>query len=257
MAVQLLILDALNLIRRLHAVQQGQHEQPAAQLAATEAALLQATGKLLDRFRPSHVVAVFDGAPTGFRHRLHPDYKANRSPMPEALAGYLGELQRALLRQGVDALLSDNEEADDLVATLARRLSRHGGHSTIVSTDKGFCQLLSPGIRLWDHFGQRWLDEAHVRQKFGLEPGQLVDYWALTGVSGSGIRGVPGIGPKRAQALLHQFGDLDTLLASPSQSKEQNNVQTHKNEALMARQLVKLVDDIELGVNLQQLRYHY
>ncbi|WMC11428.1 flap endonuclease Xni [Oceanimonas pelagia] len=255
--MQLLILDAMNLVRRLHAVQQGRHEQPEARLAATRAALVQAAGKLLKRFAPSHVVAVFDGAPAGFRHRLSPEYKANRQPMPAELAGYLGELQRALWQQGIDALLSDSEEADDLVATLARRLARHGGHSTIVSTDKGFCQLLEPHVRLWDHFGQRWLDEAHVRQKFGLEPGQLVDYWALTGVSGSNIRGVPGIGPKRAQALLQQFGNLEALLTAPADSKEQKTVQMHQNDALLARQLVKLVDDIELGLNLQQLRYHH
>ncbi|WP_107851433.1 flap endonuclease Xni [Oceanimonas marisflavi] len=251
----MLILDAMNLIRRLHAVQQGQHSQTEAQLAATQAALVQAAGKLLARFRPSHVVAVFDGAPVGFRHRLHPDYKANRQPMPAELADYLGELQQALWQQGIDALLSDSEEADDLVATLACRLAQHGGHSIIVSTDKGFCQLLGPHVQVWDHFGQRWLDEAHVQQKFGLAPPQLVDYWALTGVSGSGIRGVPGIGPKRANALLQQFGNLDAMLTASAGTKEQNTVQQHKDDALLARQLVKLVDDIELGVNLQQLRY--
>lgn len=256
MPAQLLILDAMNLVRRLHAVQLNQHAQPEAQLAATRAALVQATGKLLSRFRPSHVVAVFDGAPVGFRHRLYPEYKANRQPMPAELSGYLDELQQALLQQGINALLSDSEEADDLVATLACRLARHGGSSVIVSTDKGFCQLLGPHIQLWDHFGQRWLDEAHVRQKFGLAPQQLVDYWALTGVTGSNVKGVPGIGPKRAQKLLQQFGNLDAILTNTATGKEQNTVQKHKNDALQARQLVKLVDDIELGVNLQQLRYH-
>lgn len=255
-ADMLLILDAMNLVRRLFAVQQQQNADTDAQLIATRAALAQAAGKLLTRFRPSHVVAVFDGAPVGFRHRLYPDYKANRQPMPDALAGYLGELQQALWQQGIDALLSDSEEADDLVATLACQLARHGKNSVIVSTDKGFCQLLGPHIQQWDHFGQRWLDEQHVQQKFGIAPAQLVDYWALTGVSGSNVKGVPGIGPKRACGLLQQFDNLDTLLTAPATSKEQNIVQQHRDEALLARQLVKLVDDIELGVNLQQLRYH-
>lgn len=253
--MQLLILDALNLIRRLYAVQQGRHPESPARLAATGAALEHGVHKLLGQFRPSHVVAVFDGAPVGFRHRLYPDYKGNRSPMPEDLAGHLGELQLSLLRLGVEALLSETEEADDLVATLASTLARHRRQATIVSTDQGFCQLLGPCIRLWDHFGQRWLDEEHVRRQYGLAPVQLVDYWALTGVSGSQIKGVPGIGPKRARALLQQFGNLDALLASAPVSKEQNTVQQHKNDALLARQLVRLVDDIELGFNLQALRY--
>ncbi|PSJ46203.1 flap endonuclease Xni [Zobellella endophytica] len=253
--MQLLILDALNLIRRLYAVQENRHPDPATRLAATGAALNHAAGRLLGQFAPSHVVAVFDGAPVGFRHRLYPDYKAGRTPMPAELAGYLGQLQQGLWRLGIDALLSDTDEADDLIATLARRLSRHAGKTLIVSTDKGFCQLLDPHIRIWDHFNQRWLDAAHVRQHHGLDPEQLVDYWALTGQSGSQIRGVPGIGPKRAKTLLQQFGNLDTLLVTPPVAKEEKIVHLHKNEALLARQLVKLVDDIELGFNLKDLRY--
>ncbi|WP_346241551.1 5'-3' exonuclease H3TH domain-containing protein, partial [Streptomyces malaysiensis] len=68
-------------------------------------------------------------------------------------------------------------------------------------------------------------------------------------------KGVPGIGPKGAKALLQQFGNLARLLASPPASKEEHSVHRHKHEALLARQLVRLVDDIELGFNLKDLRY--
>lgn len=253
--MQLLIIDALNLIRRLHAVQTQRHQHEATALAATGAALTNAANRLLNQFKPSHVLAVFDGAPVGFRHHLYPEYKAGRKPMPEALANYLGELQQLLWQQGIDALLSDTDEADDLIATLASTLSRHGKSSIIVSTDQGFCQLLNPHIRLWDHFNQRWLDEDFVHQHYGLKVEQLVDYWALTGVSGSQIKGVPGIGPKRAKALLQQYHTLDQLLATPPQLKDENTVHAHQHHALLSRQLVKLVDDIELGFNLQDLRY--
>lgn len=254
--MQLLIIDALNLIRRLYAVQEQRHQEEQAALAATSAALIHAARRLLFQFKPSHVVAVFDGAPVGFRHHIYPDYKAGRKPMPTALAQYLSQLQQDLWQLGIDALLSDTDEADDLIATLARTLSRHGKSSIIVSTDQGFCQLLSPHIQLWDHFKQRYIDAQHVQQQYGLQVSQLVDYWALTGVSGSQIKGVPGIGPKRAQGLLQRRETLDKLLAVPGESKEENTVIKHKDQALLARQLVKLVDDIELGVNLQDLRHH-
>ena len=269
--MQLLILDALNLIRRLYAVQEQQHadNSPAA-LAATSAAVIHAANRLLRQFKPSHVVAVFDGAPQGFRHHLYPDYKSNRKAMPPALAGHLGQLQQDLWSLGIDALLSDTDEADDLIATLARTLSRHGKPSVIVSTDKGFCQLLNPDIQLWDHFKQQALTAPEAEQQFNLQVSQLVDYWALTGVSGSAIKGVPGIGPKRAHALLARWQSLDNLLAAldtdshadsnnPAMTpytKEEQAVFNHKDQALLARQLVKLVDDIELGFNLQDLRYH-
>lgn len=261
--MQLLILDALNLIRRLYAVQEQQHQDSDAALAATSAALNAAASRLLRQFQPSHVVAVFDGAPQGFRHHLYPDYKANRKPMPTPLAGYLGQLQQDLWALGIDALLSDTDEADDLIATLARTLSRHGKPSVIVSTDKGFCQLLNPHIQLWDHFKQQALTAPLAEQQFDLSIAQLVDYWALTGVSGSAIKGVPSIGPKRAHALLTRWHSLDQLLAErPSEEKNaalnkaHSTVLKHQQQALLARQLVKLVDDIELGFNLQDLRHH-
>lgn len=266
--MQLLILDALNLIRRLYAVQEQQHQDsPDAALAATSAALIHAASRLLRQFQPSHVVAVFDGAPQGFRHHLYPEYKANRKPMPDALANYLGQLQQDLWSIGIDALLSDTDEADDLIATLARTLSRHGKPSVIVSTDKGFCQLLNPHIQLWDHFKQQALTTTDAEQQFDLAIDQLVDYWALTGVSGSGIKGVPSIGPKRAHAVLKRWYSLDTLLGETinqptalsqdkTLTKEDQAVLKHRVQALLARQLVKLVDDIELGFNLQDLRYH-
>ena len=288
--MQLLILDALNLIRRLYAVHEQQHQDSSAALAATSAALIHAATRLLRQFQPSHVVAVFDGAPQGFRQHLYPDYKANRSPMPPPLADYLGQLQQDLWGLGIDALLSDTDEADDLIATLARTLSRHGKSSVIVSTDQGFCQLLDAHIQLWDHFKQQAITQAVAEQKFQLTTAQLVDYWALTGVSGSHIKGVPGIGPKRAHALLAHWQSLDKLLAAADKashhdvapleaaplapaapiksaaitdepaklefSKQERAVLAHQDQALLARQLVKLVDDIELGFNLQDLRYH-
>ncbi|MGO1246760.1 MAG: flap endonuclease Xni [Oceanisphaera sp.] len=254
--MQLLIIDALNLIRRLYAVQELRNPTAQAAQIATSAALIQAATRLLHQFKPTHVVAVFDGAPTGFRHHLYPDYKAGRKPMPSALADHLPQLQQDLWTLGIDALLSDTDEADDLIATLAATLSRHGKSSVIVSTDQGFCQLLNPHIQLWDHFNQTALTAALAQQKFGLNVEQLVDYWALTGVSGSNIKGVPSIGPKRAKALLTHWHSLDKLLIAHSQDKAEQTVMTHKDQALLARQLVKLVDDIELGFNLQDIRYH-
>lgn len=259
--MQLLILDALNVIRRLYAVHEQQHSEPSAALAATSGALTHGATRLLRQFQPSHVVAVFDGAPQGFRHHLYPDYKANRKPMPEALANYLPQLQQDLWAIGIDALLSDTDEADDLIATLARTLSRHGKPSVIVSTDQGFCQLLDQHIQLWDHFKQQAVTLAEAELKFKLHIAQLVDYWALTGVSGSNIQGVPSIGPKRAHALLVRWQSLDQLLAQASAvapetlGKEEQKVLQHQDQALLARQLVKLVDDVELGFNLQDLRY--
>ena len=212
----LLIIDALNLIRRLHAVQSQQGLTPAQALLATRANLINTCKKLLAASEPTHAIAVFDGEVHSWRKTLYPPYKESRTPMPDELREGLADLQDAFWECGVDALLSQTDEADDLIATLASGIAQHGASATIISTDKGFCQLICPQIRVRDYFNKRWLDAAFVQQQYGVTPTQLVDFWALTGISGSNIKGVPGIGPKTATQLLQQYGDLAAMLEATS-----------------------------------------
>ncbi len=258
----LLIIDALNLIRRLHAVQNQQGLTPAQALIATRANLINTTRKLLASSEPTHAIAVFDGESGcdvhSWRKEVYPAYKEGRTPMPDELREGLADLQDAFWECGVDALLSQTDEADDLVATLASGLAQHGGRATIISTDKGFCQLICPQIRIRDYFNKRWLDAAFVQQQYGVAPAQLVDFWALTGIGGSNIKGVPGIGPKTATQLLLQYGDLAAMLTACEQEDAARpllKLRQHKEEALLARRLVQLQRDIPLGFNLKEIRY--
>ncbi len=179
MSHHLLIVDALNLIRRLHAVQGS----PC--VDGCVAALRQ----LLGHTRPSHVVAVFDGEARhqGWRHQLLPDYKSGRPPMPEDLQAEMPALQAAFRAVGVSCWIAEQDEADDLAATLAVKMARAGHQATIVSTDKGYCQLLAPDIRIRDYFQKRWLDLPFIETEFGVAPTVLPDYWGLCGISSSKI----------------------------------------------------------------------
>ncbi|MGY3925826.1 flap endonuclease Xni [Aeromonas simiae] len=250
----LLIIDALNLIRRIHAVQAGQSLTPEQALIATRATLINTTRKLLAQAAPTHAIAVFDAEVRGWRKVRFPAYKEGRTPMPTELRTGLETLQDAFWELSIDSLLSQTDEADDLIATLARKVAHHGQAVTIISTDKGFCQLLCPEIRIRDYFNKRWLDLPFVQSQFGVTSAQLVDYWALTGVSGSGIKGVPGIGPKSAAALLQAHGSLEAILSSERDDKAVKRVHAHADEARLACELVRLRDDIELGFNLRDLR---
>ncbi|GAA4497133.1 flap endonuclease Xni [Pseudaeromonas paramecii] len=251
----LLLLDAMNLIRRLYAVQERQQADHQSRLLATAQTMERAVGSILAEVAPSHVLAVFDGQGDSWRKALYPDYKAGRNAMPEALAEGLELLQARLWSLGVDALLSDTDEADDLIATLMAGMASHGQPVTLISTDKGFCQLLPQGLQIRDYFNKRWLDEAFVRQHFGVPSTALVDYWALCGLAGSNIKGVPGIGPKGAAELLGQYGNLDTLLSVEAADKRLHKVQQAADEARLAQTLVRLRQDIPLGFNLKDIRY--
>lgn len=162
MAAHLLIVDALNLIRRIHAVQGS----PCVETCQ------HALDQLIIHSQPTHAVAVFDddARSSGWRHQRLPDYKAGRPPMPDDLHNEMPALRAAFEQRGVRCWASDGNEADDLAATLALKVTEAGHQATIVSTDKGYCQLLSPGLRIRDYFQKRWLDAPFIEKEFGVLP---------------------------------------------------------------------------------------
>lgn len=257
MSASLLIIDAMNLIRRIYAVQEKQNQDPQYALSATNNTACNALQKLLRLHQPSHVICVFDSHQQSWRHQCFADYKHDRKPIPEQLKQYLSTIQDSFYEMGVESLISEQDEADDLIATLAVKMAEKQQYSIIVSTDKGFYQLLNAYTSIYDYFQHQHLDSYYVEQHQGLKIKQFSDYWALTGVSSSAIKGVEGIGPKSAMALLKEYQSLTNMLAQPegSQDKRLTKVLKQQEQALLAKQLVTLRTDIKLGFNLRDLRY--
>lgn len=252
-SIHLVIIDALNLIRRVHAAQPGEPD-----IASTARVCCQALGKIINSSEPTHIVAVFDhhGEDRGWRAELLPHYKEGRKPMPEVLQAGMDCIQGAFMDMGVDSLLSDGDEADDLVATLALKVASRGQQVTIISTDKGYCQLLQPTLRIRDYFQNRWLDNPFIEKEFGVKSQQLTDYWGLAGISSSKIPGIPGIGPKAAVELLTLYPNLDAILAADDlPAKWQKKINEHRESAIASKQVATLKTDLELGFNLQDIRY--
>jgi len=153
-------------------------------------------------------------------------------------------------------MLSEGDEDDDIVATLAVKVASHNEKVTIISTDKGYCQLLSPTLQIRDYFQHRWLDAPFVAKEFGVLPQQLADYWGLTGISSSQVTGVPGIGPKAAKEILNQFATIEEAYASAQLAeKYRKKLNEHIEIARLCRQVAQLKTDIELGFNLQDIRF--
>ncbi|HIF9547356.1 TPA: flap endonuclease Xni [Photobacterium damselae] len=253
MAIHLVVIDALNLIRRVHAAQHGESN-----VENTAQVCCQALTKIIAMSQPTHIVAVFDhnGEDRGWRAELLPKYKEGRKPMPEELAQGMDKIQDAFMAMGIDSLLSSGDEADDLVATLAIKVASHNEQVTIISTDKGYCQLLQPTLRIRDYFQERWLDSPFIEQEYGVKPEQLPDYWGLAGISSSKIPGIPGIGPKAAVELLSQYGDLESVLSADDLAEKwQKKILGNEDLARACKQVASLKTDLELGFNLQDIRY--
>ncbi|WP_261873018.1 flap endonuclease Xni [Vibrio rarus] len=253
MSIHLVIIDALNLIRRVHSAQPDETD-----IQRTIETTTRTLKRILNESEPSHIIAVFDHQQQmrGWREQRFPQYKQNRKPMPEALALGLDSIQQAWWDLGIDSLLSEGDEADDLVATLAVKLANQQHQVTIISTDKGYCQLLSPTLRIRDYFQHRWLDNSFVEKEFAVQISQLPDYWGLTGISGTGLSGVPGIGPKAAREILAQNIGLEEAFANQElPEKYKKKITGQEEHALLCRELASLKTDLELGFNLQDLRW--
>jgi protein Xni len=253
MALHLVIIDALNLIRRVHSAQPDP-----ADIQRTITTTSRTLNRIFDEAKPSHIIAVFDHHQQvrGWRAERFPAYKQDRKPMPVELQNGLDTIQQAWWELGIDSLLSDGDEADDLVATLAVKVASQQQQVTIISTDKGYCQLLMPTLRIRDYFQHRWLDANYVEKEFGVKVSQLTDYWGLTGISGTGLSGVPGIGPKAAQELLGLCENIEHIYSHADiPNKYQKKLEGQQQHALLCRELAQLNTDLELGFNLQDLRW--
>jgi protein Xni len=269
MSMHVVLIDALNLIRRIYAVQErpfllnkngladDQLSESTKQqiLTNTQQACSLALSKILTQMQATHALAVFDSDVPCWRYQLYSDYKKGRKKMPNYLASALTDIQDTLMQQNVDSLISDEDEADDLIATLAVKVAIRGQKVTIISTDKGFLSLINQNINVYDYFNKRYLDEDHIQNKFNVKSHQLIDFWMLTGDSTNRIPGVSGIGQVTASSLLNQYQSLTSLVkADDLKTNIHNKLVEAKEQFKMTRQLLTLKQDIPLGFNLKDIR---
>lgn len=164
-------------------------------------------------YQPSHMAMVIDGETPAERLELVPGYKASRPPMPDDLAKQLPILEELVPLLGIAQIEDPKQEADDLIASLAKRAIEKGEEVIIASNDKDFFQLLRPGVRILRQTPTHaaMVDEAWLQTEWGLTPGQVVDYLSLTGDNVDEIKGIDGVGDKTARKWLSEYGSLEGI----------------------------------------------
>ena len=167
--------------------------------------------KLVTEYPDSPVAVVFDAKGKTFRDELFAEYKAHRPPMPEELVEQIEPIHAVVRAMGLPLICESGVEADDVIGTLARRASEQGRDVVISTGDKDMAQLVDEHITLVNTMTETVLDEAGVREKFGLPPSLIVDLLALMGDKTDNIPGVPGVGEKTALGLLQGIGGLDDI----------------------------------------------
>ena len=213
---------------------------------------------LLREHKPEYIAASFDLPGRTFRDDLVSDYKANRAPMPDELAGQIPMVHAACEALGVPILTSDRYEADDVIGTLVEAAVSRGFDVAVVTMDKDFFQLVRDGVRVFNPRDDgTWYDSAGVVEKFGVRPDQVVDVMALMGDTIDNIKGVPGIGEKGAKELIGKYGSLDNLIAHASEltPKRKETLLANIDAAHQSRELARIHVDVPVTFDPDALRY--
>ncbi len=209
--------------------------------------LLEASRSDDSEHKPTHFAVIFDSARKNFRNEIYKDYKANRSEAPEDLVPQFEYIRKSVKAFNLPSIEILNYEADDIIATYAKKIINAGARVTIISSDKDLMQLVSDKVRLYDPVKFKVLGEREVVEKFGVKPDKVIDVQSLAGDSSDNIPGVPGIGIKTAAELINKYKNLDNLLKNANeipQKKRKETLLQNKDKALLSRQLVTLKKDV-------------
>ncbi|HKK02114.1 MAG TPA: 5'-3' exonuclease H3TH domain-containing protein, partial [Desulfuromonadales bacterium] len=202
---------------------------------------------------PDHLAVVFDARGPTFRKELYPDYKANRAKMPDDLVPQVPLIKDVVRAFNMPAIEKVGFEADDIIATLAKRFAGDGLEVTVVTGDKDLMQIVSDRIRLLDTMKDQVSGLAEVAERFGGTPDKVVEVQALAGDTSDNIPGVPGVGEKTAVKLIREYGSVENLLANLDRvkGKLQEKLRDNAESARLSRTLVTLKDDVPLELDYE------
>ncbi len=215
--------------------------------------------KVLEDLQPSHIAVVYDTKYPSFRKEMYPEYKANRSAMPEELVPQIPYIKQFVETLGLPAFELKGFEADDVIGTLAERAAHMSKEADvcIVSSDKDLMQLVNDHIYLYDTMKELKYSPAEVKGKLGVLPNLVPDYLGIVGDSSDNIPGVKGIGPKGAVGLLEQFGSLENVyerLHEVKKEGQRKQLEEGKELALLSKTLATVRRDLPIETDWHSLR---
>jgi len=218
--------------------------------------------KIIADEKPTHVIAAFDKGLPAARVEMYPQYKAHRDEMPDDLRPQFALVRKILATYGIPVMEIEGEEADDVMATLARIACEDGQHALVITGDLDMLQIVEDGTTvLTTRRGITDLgryDAAAVRERFDLEPHQLPDYRGLKGDPSDNLPGIPGVGEKTAIKLIKAAGSLDALLADPKLAgtpKLEALVREHGALARICRDVSIIKRDLPLTLDWEASLY--
>lgn len=213
--------------------------------------------RILREEQPKHFAFVLDGRGKNFRHDLFPLYKANRDATPEDLVRQMEPIQRMVQAIGLHLEVSSGCEADDCIASLAKKYAQERP-VIIIGADKDLRQCLAPNVWLWDPAAkeEKLISELEFTAETGLRPEQWPDVQAIIGDTSDNIPGVPGVGPKTAEKIFAEFSTLEDIRDGLARLPEKMRlkIEPHVDAIFLYRQLTTLNTSYCMDLSLEEMR---
>ncbi len=209
---------------------------------------------------PSYIGIAFDPSGKTFRHKLYPDYKAQRQATPEVIRQSIPIIKDIIRAYNIPILESAGFEADDVIGTLSKKADEKGIFTYMVTPDKDYAQLVGNNVVMYrpqTAKGFELLDEKKILEKYSLSnPSQVIDLLGLMGDSSDNIPGCPGVGEKTAQKLIKEFGSIETLLKNTNKltGALQMKVENNKEQIAFSKYLATIRTDVPIELNLEELK---
>lgn len=215
---------------------------------------------VLADLQPTHLIAAWDASEMTFRKELDPTYKANREPTPDDLRPQFDRVRELLGAFSIPLVEKGGYEADDVLGTLAAQAKKSGVEDTIILTlDNDIIQLVEPGVRVYMYRPYQrdyvMYDNEKVRERFGFDPLQMIDYKGLVGDTSDNIPGVKGIGDKGAKSLISEWSSLENMLANIDliePKRTQTALRNGQDSAVHSKMLATIVREVpDLNLELE------
>lgn len=217
--------------------------------------------ELISKEQPTHLAVAFDPPAKTFRHEAFPQYKANRSAAPELVKAALEPLQDILKAFNIPVVMIPGYEADDVIGSMATQWENNDSQIYMVTPDKDYGQLISPNVFQYkpgkggnevEIIGQQ-----QVCENYGIcNPQQIIDILTIWGDSSDNVPGIRGIGEVGAKKLIGKYGSLENIIAHVNElpAKQQESINSSLEQIQMSRFLVTIKRDIELPLQLEQIK---
>lgn len=223
--------------------------------------------------KPEYVAFCFDSKGPTNRHKIYPEYKANRPPTDEALVQQLKLARELVAALGFRVCALDGAEADDILATLATKAQEQGSQAIIITSDKDILQIATDKIQVWNgNLKEKPKSALECKAKFGVECKYIVDYLSIVGDSSDNVPGVAGLGPKAAVELITKFGNLESIIQAAKDRNPQiketmvKKLLTGEKDALLSKKLIILDTALPIAtalkdsklkeIDLEKLKYY-